>query len=147
MSILKTLVFTILVISFEREDCRKRITELTPSQKPIITSEELANSQCAPENSPLRLRADEGQTIKIHYIDFKHSAVLTNQRSRSCVKIRDVTTNNEVVLGAGMTSRVSHVFTSIGHEIDVTLLSKECRFALELISELIFSVHDMTCYG
>ena len=137
-------MLSVLVISFEREDCGKRISELTPSQKPILTSEELANSPCAPENSPLRLRADEGQTIDIHYIDFKHSAVLTNQRSRSCVKIRDVTTNNEAVLGAEVTSRVSNVFKSIGHEIDVTLLSEECRFALELKSELIFSVQDMT---
>ena len=123
------------VLSMQEKDCGKSITDLSPSSKPLITSEELKSSPCAPRNSPIRLQAEEGQTLDVGFIDFQHNSS-SNQRSRKCVKIRDVITSNEVEIGGGVTSRVSNVFTSIGHEIDVTILSEGCHFALELKGEI-----------
>ena len=123
------------VLSMQEKDCGKSITELSPSNKPLITNEELKNSPCAPRNSPVRLLADEGQSLDVGLINFQHSSS-SNQRSKKCVRIRDVVTSNEVEVCGGVTSRVSNVFTSIGHEIDVTILSEECNFALELKGEI-----------
>ena len=92
----------------------------------MLLSDVALTSPCLRSGTAWKLQADVGQIFNVSLVNFKE----TSNHGRSCGKVKDVLTGNEVTLTPA--ARTQKLLVSHGNEIEITFTNDDCRVGLDI---------------
>ena len=119
-------LYYVVALTPNAKDCAKRFSELMTSSAAMLLSDVALTSPCLRSGTGWKLQADVGQIFNISLVNFKETS---NQR-RSCGKVKDVLTGNEVTLTPA--ARTQKLLVSHGNEIEISFTNDDCRVGLDI---------------
>ena len=92
----------------------------------MLLSDAAPTSPCLRSGKTWKLQADVGQIFNVSLVNFKE----TSNQHRSCGKVKDVLTGNEVTLTPR--ARTQKLLVSHGNEIEISFTNTDCRVGLDI---------------